>query len=327
MKILILGGTVFLGRAVTDAAIARGHSVTHFHRGRSGPDDARVTTVHGDRANAADLARLGDAFDAVIDTSGYLPQGVAPAVKALARVPRYQFVSTISVYAGPGTDEAAPCLPPPDPLPTERSGEHYGACKALCEEEVRVAFGERATIVRPGLIVGPHDATDRFTWWPERVARGGDVLAPGEPHRPAQVIDVRDLGEWMVRLAEDDRPGTFNATGPVEGSLTMGALLQACKAVSGSDARLRWLDDAALAASGIGAWIEMPLWIPASDPMSQWLLTVPVDRAREAGLRCRPIADTVRDTLAWSRSRGEHAWKAGLAADKEAAALAAHPAG
>lgn len=321
MKLLILGGTIFLGRAVTDAALARGHDVTHFNRGVSGARDARVETILGDRGSAEDLARLAHDFDAVIDSSGYLPQVVARSVERFADVPRYHFVSTVSVYSGADRREDGPRLPPPDPLPEQRSAEHYGACKTGCEDVVLETFGDRATIVRPGLIVGPYDPTDRFTWWPERVARGGEVLAPGAPDRPVQVIDVRDLAEWMVRLVEDDVAGTYNALGPVEGSLTMGELLETCKAVSGSDARFTWVDDATLEGAGVGAWVEMPLWIPEPELSNGGHMRTPIARARAAGLRTRPIAETVRDTLAWSCSRVGHSWKAGLDPAKEAGIL------
>ncbi|MGZ5063824.1 MAG: NAD-dependent epimerase/dehydratase family protein, partial [Usitatibacter sp.] len=214
MRILILGGTVFLGRALTDAALARGHRVTHFNRGRSSAPDARVETVTGDRTQSLE-ALAGREWDAVVDTSGYLPQVVGKSARALRDATRrYVFVSSISVYAGPGFAEDAAVQPPPDPLPDAMTMEAYGALKAACEGVVRESFGDRATLVRPGLIVGPHDPTDRFTWWPARVARGGRVAAPGRPSRTVQFIDVRDLARWMVELVQRGAAGTFNATGP-----------------------------------------------------------------------------------------------------------------
>lgn len=327
MRILILGGSVFLGRAVTDAALARGHEVTHFNRGKSAPDDPCVATLHGDRTEAPALENAldGKSWHAVIDTSGYLPQVVKLSAQALrARVGRYLFVSTISVYAGfdmDSYDEDSPVSPPPDPLPEALDMALYGPLKAGCEQAVREQFGERATIVRPGLIVGPHDPTDRFTYWPERIARGGEVLAPGRPARNVQFIDVRDVAEWMVHLLENDVAGTINAVGPRHPT-TMEQVLEACRAGSGSDARLAWIDDARLLAAGAGPWKELPLWIPESDAATRGHSAGSLDRALAHGLEFRPLADTVADTLAWSRTRAAgHAWKAGLTPERERALL------
>ena len=323
MRILILGGTVFVGRALTDAALAAGCDVTHFNRGKSGPDDPRVRTVRGDRTVDADLAHLDAGWDAVFDTSGYLPQVVDKTIDALQRARRYVFVSTISVYAGPDFSEHGVTLPVPEPLPGAMTMELYGNLKAGCEERVRDGFGDRATIVRPGLIVGPHDRTDRFTYWPVRIAKGGLVAAPGRPDRPVQFIDVRDLAEYMLALARDDRAGTFNATGP-RGRLSFGTLLDACRAVTQSDARFAWVDDATLARHDVAPWKEMPLFVPESEPHADAFMSVPIDRALATGLAFRPLADTIADTLAFARSRpADHVWKAGLPAEKEAKLL--HP--
>lgn len=320
MRTLVLGGTVFVGRALTEALLARGHEVVHFNRGRSGSADPRVQAITGDRENEADLARLEGRWDAVIDTCGYLPQVVAKSVAALSQVPRYVFVSSISVYAGPSCDEDSALLEPPDPLPSERDPETYGGCKTGCERVVQAAFGPRATIVRPGLIVGPGDYTDRFTWWVARTALGGAIAAPGRRERPIQCIDVRDLGEFLAHLATHDVGGAYNATGPRE-SLSMGEFLEACRTVSGSDARFHWIPEAALAAAKVAPWSEMPLWLPEDDPIAR-LLRAPIDRALAAGVAFRPIEDTVRDTLAWERTRGaDHTWKAGMARDREAMLL------
>ena len=328
MNLLILGGTVFLGRALTDAALGRNHSVTHFNRGKSSAGDPRVETLHGDRTDAASLeAALGArSWDAVIDTSGYMPQVVRLSLAALrGRVKQYLFVSTISVYAGferDGIDEEAPVSPAPDPLPDTLQMELYGPLKSACEAEVRAAWGERALIVRPGLIVGPHDPTDRFTYWPVRVARGGEVLAPGRPARNVQFIDVRDLAEWMVFLVERGVTGIYNATGP-ERPLTMAEFLESSRRATGSDARFTWFDDAKLLEAKVGPWREMPLWIPDADPM-RGLGSVSIERALAKGLRFRSVEETVRDTLAWARTRPEdHAWKAGLAPEREAEVLGA----
>ena len=327
MRILILGGTVFLGRVITDAALAQNHHVTHFNRGQSAPDDPRVETLRGDRTDAAALRNAlgGLTWDAVIDTSGYLPQVVKLSAQALKdRARRYLFVSTISVYASfdlDSYDEDSPVSPPPEPLPETLDMALYGPLKAGCEQVVREQFGERAMIVRPGLIVGPHDPTDRFTYWPERIARGGEVLAPGRPTRVVQFIDVRDVAEWMVRLLENDVAGTINAIGPRHPT-TMEQVLEACRAASGSDARLAWIDDARLLAAGAGPWKELPLWLPESDAAWRGHSAGSLDRALAHGIAFRPLAETVADTLAWSHARpADHAWKAGLTRERERALL------
>ncbi len=323
MRILVLGGTVFLGRAITDAALARGHRVTHFNRGRSGAPDGRAETMTGDRTISLD-ALLGRTWDGVIDTSGYLPQVVRRSAEALRDATgRYVFVSSISVYAGPGFSEDDAVQPPPDPLPDAMTMEAYGALKTACEGVVRGIFGERATVVRPGLIVGPHDPTDRFTWWPWHVARGGRVAAPGRAARAVQFIDVRDLARWTVGLLEREARGTFNATGP-RAPLPMSQLLDACRVVSRSDASVEWIDEAFLAESGVKPWMEMPLWVPESDPHASGFMSVPIDRALAAGLAFTSLESTIADTLAWSRTRpAGHEWKAGLAEEKERELLAA----
>ncbi len=268
---LILGGTIFLGRAVTDAALARGHRVTHLNRGVSAPPDPRVTTIGIDRTSESLATALAaQRWDAVIDTSGYLPQVVARSARALAECGRYLFVSSISVYGEHGYGEDAPLKTAPDPLPDAWTPETYGGLKAACEVEVRAAFGDRALIVRPGLIVGPHDPTDRFTYWPVRLARGGRVAAPGRPQRTVQFIDVRDLAAWMIAALEAVPSGTFNATGPAR-PVSMQVLLEACREVARSDAEPVWLDETFLAAQGVVPWKDMPLWVPESDPHASGL--------------------------------------------------------
>ncbi len=320
MRILILGGTVFLGRALTDAALARGHPVTHLNRGRSSTPDARVQTVHADRTDDAALrTALGaQRWDAVIDTSGYLPQVVRGSVDALrGSGARYVVVSSISVYGEGGFGEDAPVAPPLDPLPDAMTPETYGALKAMCEAVVREGTGEAALIVRPGLIVGPHDPTDRFTYWTARIARGGRVLAPGRPGRPVQFIYVRDLADWMVRATEQGASGTFNATGPAQRT-TMGELLEACARMAANGATLEWVDDAFLTGQKVGPWNQMPLWLPDTDRLAAGFLDVPLARALAAGLAFRPLEQTIRDTLAWSATRpAEREWKAGLGAARE----------
>jgi 2'-hydroxyisoflavone reductase len=329
MRLLILGGTVFLGRALTDAALAAGHAVTHLNRGRSRGTDARVETIVHDRTVKPFLGETSPAktWDAVIDTSGYLPQVVRVSAEALRdRVGRYVFVSSVSVYRSfetPGFDEEAPVMAPPDPLPDAMTLELYGALKSGCEDVVREAYGERALIVRPGLIVGPHDPTDRFTWWPHRASLGGSFAAPGRSARPIQFIDVRDLAEWMIAMVEANASGVFNATGPAS-TLTMGQLIDACIAASPSGASAEWIDEGFLAGQGVKPWSEMPLWLPEADPANAGFMAAGISRALSRGLSFRPAARTVADTLEWSRkARGDHAWKAGLAADRESALLAA----
>jgi 2'-hydroxyisoflavone reductase len=189
--------------------------------------------------------------------------------------------------------------------------------KTACEAVVRDAYGEAGTIVRPGLIVGPWDKTDRFTWWPARIARGGRVAAPGRPARPVQFIDVRDLAEWMVKLLEQDACGDYNATSP-PGAITMGALLEACVAAAGSDARIEWIDEDFLAAQKVEPWSDMPVWIPEGDAAMRGFMGARVEKACATGLDFRPLAVTVRDTLEWARAgRGGHPWKAGLDPTRE----------
>lgn len=324
MRILILGGTVFVGRAVTDAALAAGHEVAHFNRGKSSARDLRVETILGDRTQEPFPSALTrKPWDAVIDTSGYLPQAVEKSARALKDTGRYLFVSSVSAYGGPDFSEEGALKTAPEPLPDAMTPETYGGLKTACEAVVRSAFGARATIVRPGLIVGPHDPTDRFTYWPMRVARGGIVAAPGRPSRTLQFIDARDLAEWMVKLAAGNTGGVFNATGPAR-PIAMGKVLETCREVCGSDARFEWIDEAVLEREKVGPWKDMPLFIPETEPHVKEFMDIPIDRALATGLRHRPLAATVSDTLAWARTRAaDHAWKAGLTPEREAALLAA----
>lgn len=323
MKLLILGGTVFLGRALVDAALARGHAVTLFHRGKHNPDlFPEVERILGDRNT--DLSLLdGREWDAVIDTCGYFPRQVRESASRLASATRnYTFISSISVYADfktPGMDESAPVGRLEDPSIEEITPESYGPLKALCEEAAEEAMPGRTLNIRPGLIVGPHDPSDRFTYWPLRVARGGEVLAPEGPEAPVQIIDVRDLAEWNLRMVEEGRTGLFNATGP-ERPLTIGEVLETCRRVSGSDAVFRWASVEQLEKAEVAAWTEMPLWVPESEGAG--FSAIDCWKAIGAGLTFRPLEDIVRDTLEWARTLPEdRALHAGLAPEKEAAAL------
>jgi nucleoside-diphosphate-sugar epimerase len=296
---LVLGGTRFLGRALVEDALARGHEVTLFNRGLTNPElFPEAERVRGDRTE--DLTALeARTWDAVLDVATFLPRVVDLSVEALrGRVGRYVYVSSISVYADQSTPpvEGAAVLELEDP--TDERIESYGALKAACERIVTDAFGEAATIVRPGLIVGPHDPTDRFTYWPVRVAEGGEVLAPGSPDDPVQFVDVRDLAAWILELTERGVDGVFNATGE---SMPFERLLDECRAVSGSDARFAWVPSERLLEAGVEEWMGVPLWI--ASPGWGAANRVVVARAVERGLSFRPLAETIRDTLAWNDER------------------------
>ena len=302
MDILILGGTGFLGRHLVEAALGRGHRVTLFNRGIKAPDlFPEVETIEGDRE--ADLSSLsGRRWDAAIDTCGYVPRVVRASARTLAdAVDHYTFVSSISVYSDaivPGANEDAPVRELPDPTVEEVTGETYGGLKALCERAVEEEMPGRVSSVRPGLISGPHDPTDRFTYWPRRIAAGGEVLAPDRPERGVQFIDVRDLAAWIIEMAAERRTGTFNATGPNH-KLEMGRLLEACKAVGG-DAELIWVSEDFLEEHGVEPFTDLPLWVPREDAA---LLEVDCGRAIEAGLTFRSLSETIEDVLDWDRAR------------------------
>lgn len=328
MKILIIGGTRFLGRHLVDSALARGHEVTLFNRGKSNPDlFLNIETILGDREhNLEKLTQVGREWDAVIDTSGYVPRIVRLSAQSLdGSVKRYVFISSISVYADfkkIGIDENDPVGKIEDESVEEITGEYYGPLKALCEKAVQDVFVEdRALIIRPGLIVGPNDPTDRFTYWPVRVARGGDMLAPEKPDAPIQIVDVRDLSDFIIRLMEENASGIFNATGP-DYELTLGAMLDASKQVSNSDARFHWASVEFLTENKVEAWSDMPVWLPSSGDEAG-VSRVDVSKAINAGLTFRPLEETVRDTLEWAKTRPpDHEWRAGLTAEREAQLLA-----
>lgn len=335
MNLLILGGTVFVGRHLVEAARAAGHTVTLFNRGQHNPDlFPDVEKLRGDRTTAEGLEVLrGRTFDAVIDTCGYVPRVVRASAELLAgAVGHYTFVSSISVYADfktPGTNESAPVARMNDPSVEQVTGETYGPLKALCEEAAESALPGRVLCVRAGLIVGPHDSTDRFTYWPARVdratsgVRGGGVLAPGNPDAPVQFIDMRDLAGWMVRAAEAGTTGVYNATGP-NYPLTMGELLETCRRVSQSDANFVWVDEEFLAAQNVEPWSQMPLWVPSGDSDMAGFSAVNCGKAIKGGLTFRPLEDTMRDTLAWAKTRAaDSTWRAGITPEREAELLAA----
>jgi 2'-hydroxyisoflavone reductase len=318
MRLLILGGTRFVGRELVEAALARGHAITLFNRGQHNPDlFPDVEKLRGDRAGNLSALR-GRQWDAVIDTCGYVPRIVKASAELLAKaVKHYTFISSISVYADPiepHFTEAAPVRQLADPNIEEVNEQTYGGLKVLCEQAVEQALPDRTLIIRPGLIVGPHDPTDRFTYWPQRVAQGGEVLAPGDPDQPVQFIDVRDLAEWVVRLVEARRIGIFHATGPAY-TLSLRRFLDECQAAANNAARFSWVAEQFLLDAGAVPWSELPLWVPAAEA---GLNTADCRKATEAGLMFRSLTDTIRDTLRWAATRpANHEWQAGLPAEKE----------
>ena len=331
MRLLVLGGTRFLGRHLVDAALERGHEVTLFTRGQSGPNlYPQLEHLRGNRDPDVEpgLSALeGHRWDAAIDTSGYVPRIVRASAEALSRrVTHYTFISSISAYKDflqVGIDESYPTGTLEDEGVEQITGDTYGPLKALCERAVQELFPGRALVIRPGLIVGPHDPTDRFTYWPVRVARGGEVLAPNGPHLPTQIIDARDLAEWTIREVEGFADGIFNATGPDQ-PLTLGAVLDACRQVSGSDATFTWVDEPFLLEREVTYWHELPAVLPESDPKYTGMSHIDVSKALEAGLTFHPLADTIRDTLAWHATRpADHTLKAGLTPERESQLLAA----
>jgi 2'-hydroxyisoflavone reductase len=327
LSILILGGTGFIGPHHVEYALQQGHKVTLFNRGKTHPGQVQgVETLEGDRDGKLDALK-GRKWDAVIDNSGYVPRHVRDSARLLAdNVHRYLFISTLSVFADfsqKNLDEKSPLAKLEEPG-SEDYRKHYGPLKALCEKEVLSAFGDRATGVRPGLIVGPGDTTDRFTYWPVRIARGGEILAPGDPTDPVLIIDARDLCGWCVRLLEQDVGGVFNAVGPST-QLSIAEMLYGIRAVTDTEAAFTWVPSDFLESQGVRPWADMPAWFPPKGPMAGFGY-FNRDRAIAKGLTFRPLAETARDTLAWFDSLPPDRrakLQAGIAADKEKAVLAA----
>jgi 2'-hydroxyisoflavone reductase len=331
MRILVLGGTRFLGRHLVDQALAAGHRVTLFHRGRSMETGLFPGAEHrlGDRDGPLDALAEGR-WDAVVDTSAYVPRQVRTMAAALAgRIGCYQLVSTISVYRAvdrPGLTEDAPLVALDDPATEVVDGKTYGGLKALCERSLLEALPSEADIVRPGLLVGPYDPTGRFTWWVERLQRGREVLCPGSPGAQVQFIDARDAAAFMLARLQDGARGVVHVSGPCE-PLTMGALLGTARAALHPAAHLQWVDAAFLLEAGVTPWTELPLWLP---PESAHLLAIDLSRAISSGLSCRPLEDTLRDTAVWAASRSPPATAegpprvaVGLAPEREAQLLQA----
>lgn len=332
MKLLIIGGTRFVGRHLVTAALERGHDVTLFNRGHSSVDfAAAVETIHGDRGH--DLTKLqGRRWDAVIDSCGILPRTVTAAAEQLSdAVDRYVFISSQSAYADMSTRglvETAPLkgltreeLDRANKIDTAgypSYAELYGGLKALCEQAAEQAMPGRVLIIRPGLIVGPYDYTDRFTYWVVRVARGGEVLAPGRPERPVQFIDARDLAAWMITMTERRETGIYNANRAPE-DVTMRKLLEECKAASNSDAVFTWVSEAFLHEEHVMAWSDMPLWLPEEEaPQLNGFMYINCNKSFDKGLRIRSLSETVSDTLSWWRSEvRDVTLKAGIDSDRE----------
>lgn len=318
----MLGGTRFVGRAVAKEALACGWQVTVFHRGRGTPPRG-AARLHGDRLADGGLAGLAHGeWDAVVDTWAGPPRAVRDTARLLAdRARTYIYVSSRFVYAWPVT------APGPEPIDgcADDGETDYPRAKRGGELAATAAFGERAVLVRAGLILGPGEDVGRLPWWLMRTTRGGSVLAPGPPWLPLRYIDARDLAQWMLGAAERGLGGAYDVACPA-GHATMGALLEACVHTTGSRGELCWLPPQAVLAAGIEPWTELPIWLPPGEA-HDYLHRGDVSAAVAAGLRCRPVADTVADTWQWLRARGERLPEGvtvGLAPDREAACLRAH---
>jgi len=334
MRLLVLGGTRFVGWAVVTEAVGRGWEVATFNRGLSGADVPGVRALRGDRTQAGGVARLVDAgpWDAVVDTSGYVPREVLAVCERLEPVTgRYVFMSTVSVYRGwpvESLSEGSQVLYcPPDAGPdygedVEDGPTRYGYQKSGCELAVAQTFGPgRWTALRPGVVLGPREYVGRLPWWLRRIATGGRVLAPGTPDRSIQPVDVRDLAAFALDAAERNIPGAYNVAAPMGGE-TFGGMLRACAEVAGSDAEFVWVPDAELLAQGVRQWSEMPLW--RTFP-GVW--RVDPGAAIEAGLSCRSLTATVADTWAWMRDGNvtlddERAGEVGISRERELRILA-----
>jgi 2'-hydroxyisoflavone reductase len=335
MKLLILGGTQFVGRHMVERAIARGHEVTLFNRGNKNPFPSLETLI-GNRDPKIDAGltglekavNAGRIWDAVIDVNGYVPRIVRASGELLeSAVKQYVFISSVSVYVGfsePGGKEDTPVIELEDISTESLEGLNYGGLKVLCERVVTELYPSRSTVIRPGLVVGPHDHTDRFTYWPDRIAKGGEVLASNPPEAITQFIDARDLADFTVHATELNLNGIFHVTSP---GMTMKDVLETCKTATGSDANLNYLDENFLLEHGVNPWMgpdSLPLWL-STDPDDKGAFQLNVNKALEAGLKIRPLEQTVRDTLAWANTRGSnYEWKSGLSPERETELLEAY---
>ncbi|MGB8001444.1 MAG: NAD-dependent epimerase/dehydratase family protein [Anaerobacillus sp.] len=323
MKLLILGGTRFIGRYVTVKALEKGHHVTLFNRGNNRQAFPEVETLVGDRDGDLSILK-GREWDAVIDTSGFIPRTVNKSTKLLrGMVNHYTYISSVSAYRDFGEkpcSESSP-LQQISEMEAERitagtSGpiynEHYGALKASCEYVAEKNMNNQVLHIRPGLVVGPHDYSDRFTYWVKRIQEGGDVLAPGNPERPVQFIDVRDLANWVLQMTEQHVTGAFNVTGK-ERMSTMGEVLASCKKVCGSKAVFQWVNEDFLLDNEIAPWTDLPLWLPESMNAAE----TNIDRALREGLILRPLEETIRDIVKWLPLKKNVKLKAGLTQERE----------
>src|SRR5258708_29017 len=319
MKLLIFGGTGFLGRYIVKAACSAGHEVTLFNRGASHPElFAELEQLRGDVDGGTEPLK-GRSWDAAIDTCSMFPRAVRSLTTLLAdAVAHYTYISSTSVYADfdrVGIDESYPVSTLEDETLEEDKPHYYGGLKALCEKAAEVGMPGRVLTIRPGLLVGPFDATDRFTYWPQRIALGGEVIAPGNPDQQVQFIDARDLAAWIVHMIQNRQTGVYNAKGPLPHALTMQTLLETCKVVTESDARFVWLDEHFLLEHEVAPYRDMPLWVP-SDMIG--FATVSSQKALAHGLTYRPLAETIQDTLDWNATRpATDEIKAGLKPDRE----------
>jgi 2'-hydroxyisoflavone reductase len=297
VRLLVLGGSVFVGRHVVEAALARGDEVTIFNRGRTSTHLFPVVErLQGDRDGGLDPLG-GREWDIVVDTSGYVPRVVRQSAELLASaVDRYCFVSSMSVYSdfSHAPTETSPLLKLEDPA-SEDVMQHYGELKAACEDVVNAVYGERALVVRPGLVVGPYDPTGRFTYWVARMARDGTVLVPAPPERYVQFVDARDLAAWILHASERGASGPFNAVAP---PIPFSELLEACDRAGGMHPTVEWVDPEFLLGAGVEPWTELPMWLPGEEFAG--FEHIDSTKARSAGLVTRPLIETVRDTLAWA---------------------------
>ena len=315
MNILILGGTVFLGKHIARFALERGHEVSFFNRGISNPELFQ-DQIHykGDRIKGDYDSIRGSSWDIVIDPSGYFPRQIKEVADAIDSASLYVYISSVSVYpdlSADAVDEASELISLPDTKTEKITGETYGGLKVLCEKEVQRCFPKNFLNIRPGLIVGPDDPSNRFTYWPMRLNKGGDVLLPGDPARQIQFIDVRDLAAWTVSSAEKGLTGTFNATGPAAALSMSDFIEQSANAIS-AEYSGTWIPDKFLLDAELGPYVEMPLWIPGFND------TVSIKKALDAGLAFTELETTVRDTLEWAiTSTMGKKYSAGLDAAKE----------
>ncbi|WP_062236500.1 NAD-dependent epimerase/dehydratase family protein [Fictibacillus sp. FJAT-27399] len=317
MRILIIGGTRFVGRYITASFLQKGHQVTLFNRGSNQELFPECQTLIGDRDS--DLKPLrGQKWDAVVDTCGYFPRQTEQMAKTLRdSVPHYTYISSVSAYKSmekKNQTEESELGVLTDTATEEITGETYGPLKAACEEKIKQTYGESCLIIRPGLIVGPHDYSDRFTYWPARAAKGGGILAPAEPDRQVQFIDVRDLSEWIVSMVEKKAAGVFNAVGD---HYRMAEVLKACLSVTKSGGEIIWVEESFLNEKKVDEWMELPLWI--SSKKSLGIQHINNDKAIASGLAFRNIQETIMDTFNWDQTRNmkPEDYKAGMSPDRE----------